>query len=131
MLTGVSKGIAFLCLALGVVMCAAALGVLPADYVVFEVPRDVGGVAGGLLVVVGLALLARDHRGSEVIAAILLLAFSFITGWLTFYGSESIIEGGIPFIPTSVGDSVSHLLFGLGVVACGTMAFLGLRRLFR
>jgi hypothetical protein len=131
MLTGVSKGIAFLCLALGVVMCAAALGVLPADYVVFEAPSHVGGVAGGLLVVVGLALLARDHRGSEVIAAILLLAFSFITGWLTFYGSESIIEGGIPFIPTSVGDSVSHLLFGLGVVACGTMAFLGLRRLFR
>ena len=125
------KGIAFLSLAFGVAMCAAALGVLPADYVVFETPRGVVGAAGGVLIVVGLAVLARDHRGSDVLAAILLLAFSGITGWLTFYGPEGVIEGGLSFIPSSVRDAISRLMFGLGVVACGAMAYLGLRRLLR
>ena len=112
-------------------MCASALGVLPADYLVFDAPREVVGAAGGVLAVVGLALLARDHRGSDVLGAILLLALSGIIGSITFYGPESIIGGGVPFIPASAGDAAGGLLFGFGVVASGSMAFLGLRRLLR
>jgi len=84
-----------------------------------------------VLIVVALALLARDHSGSDVIAVILLLAFSAITGWLTFYGPEGIIEGGLSFIPGSVSQALGRLLFGLGVVGCVGAAAMALRRLFR
>jgi len=127
----VTKGIALLCLALGVALCASALGVLPAEYAILEGPRGVIGSAGGVLVVVALTLLARDHRGSDVLAAILLLAFSAITGWLTFYGAEGIIEGGTSFIPPAVAEALGRLMFGLGVVGCVGMGALALRRLFR
>lgn len=125
------NAIALVSLAFGAALCADALGVLPAEYSVPEVPEAVLGSAGGALVVLALALLARDHRGSEMLSAMLLLAFSAMIGWLTFYGTEGIIEGGIPFIPPSVGDALGRLLFGFGVVACVGMAVLALRRLLR
>jgi len=127
----VGKAIALLSLALGGVLCADALGVLPPEYAIVEAPRGVIGAAGGALIILALALLARDHRGSDALGAILLLAFSVITGWLTFYGAEGIIEGGVSFIPPSVGEALGRLLFGLGVVACVGMAVLAFRRLFR
>jgi len=125
------KGIAFLSLVFGVAMCAAALDLLPGAYLPFEASPAVLGSAGGVLIVVALALLARDHSGSDVIAVILLLAFSAITGWLTFYGPEGIIEGGLSFIPGSVSQALGRLLFGLGVVGCVGAAAMALRRLFR
>ncbi len=125
------KGIAFLSLVAGIVLCADALGALPAEYDIIDASRGVVASAGGALVVLALALLARDHRASDMIGGILLLAFSAITGWLTFYGPEGIIEGGIAFIPPTVGEALSRLLFGLGVVACVGMAILAFRRLFR
>jgi len=125
------KGIAFLSLVFGVAMCAAAFDLVPGDYVPFQASPAVFGSAGGLLIVVALALLSRDHSGSDVIAVILLLAFSIITGWLTFYGPEGIIEGGLSFIPASVGQALGRLLFGLGVVGCVGAAVMALRRLFR
>ena len=120
-----------LSLALGCVLCADALGVLPFEYAILEAPRGVLGAAGGALIILALALLARDHRGSDALGAILLLAFSAITGWVTFYGLEGITEGGVSFIPPSVAEAVGRLLFGLGVVACVGMAALALRHLFR
>ncbi len=125
------KGVAFLSLVAGIVLCADALGALPAEYDILDASRGVVASAGGALVVLALALLARDHRGSDMIGVILLLVFSAVTGWLTFYGTEGIIEGGIAFIPPTVGEALGRLLFGLGVVACIGMAVLAFRRLFR
>lgn len=125
------KGIAFLSLVAGIALGADALGVVPAEYDILDASRGMVALAGGALVVLALALLARDHRGSDMIGGVLLLAFSGITGWLTFYGTEGIIEGGITFIPPNVGEALSRLLFGVGVVACVGMAVLAFRRLFR
>lgn len=125
------KWIGLLSLALGVALCTDALGLLPSEYAILEASRGFVGSAGGALVVLALALLARDHRASEALGAILLLASSAVIGWLTFYGTEGIIEGGISFIPPAVGEALGRLLFGLGVVACVGMAALALRRLLR
>ena len=78
-----------------------------------------------------LGLLARDHRGSEIVSALLLLALSVATGWITFYGPYDLFGDRFEFIPASVAEAVGRLLFGFGVVACGAMAFFGLRRLLR
>lgn len=125
------KGTAFLCLICGVAICAAALDLVPANYLPFQASPVVLGSAGGALIVLALAVLARDHSGSDVIAVILLLAFSAITGWLTFYGPEEIVGDTLSFIPTSVRQSLGRLLFGLGVVASIGAAIMALRRLLR
>ena len=119
------------CLAGGVAVCAAALGFLPADYLAFEAPRGVVFGAGAVFVLAGFMLLARDHRGSDSIASILLLIFSAIAGWITFYAPEGTIQRAFPFIPADVNDALGRLLFGLGAVACVGMAAWALRRLFR
>ncbi len=125
------KGIAFLCLSAGAALCSASLGLFPADYLVLEAPRRVVLGAGVVLVLAGFMLLARDHRASDSIASILLLALAGIVGWATFYAPEGTIQRVLPFIPGSVNDTAGRLLFGLGVVTCVGMAVWALRRLFR
>lgn len=125
------KGIAFLFLISGVAMCAAALDFMPASYLPFQASATVLGSGGGVLLVVALTLLARDHSGSDLIAVLLLLAFSVATGWLTFYGSDGILGDWLSFIPPSVGQALGRLLFGLGVVGCVGAAIMAFRRLFR
>lgn len=125
------KLVALLCLVGGVAVCAASLGLLPEDYVVFEAPRQVVFGAGALSVVVGFMLLARDHRASEAVTTILLLSLAAFAGWLTFYAPDGTIERYLPFIPTQVNDALARLLFGLGAVGTFAMAALAIRRLFR
>jgi hypothetical protein len=127
----VGKAIALLCLLGGVAICAAALGLLPADYFVFEAPRWAVLGAGALSILVGFMLLARDHRASDAFASVLLLALAAIAGWVTFFAPEGTIQRVLPFIPISVNDALGRLLFGLGAVACVGMAIWALRRLFR
>lgn len=125
------KGIAILCLAGGAAICAASLGLLPAEYLAFRAPRGVVFAAGTVFILGGFLSLARDHRASNTIASILLLALAAIAGWITFYAPEGTIERFAPFIPASVNDALGRLLFGIGAVACIGMAFWALRRLFR
>jgi hypothetical protein len=125
----VGRAIAIACLALGVLLGADALGILPADYAIMDLSPQVAAGAGAGSTLLALVLLARDHRGSDLLTAILLIALSVFTGWLTFHGPDGLIEGGLAFIPAGVREAVGRLMFGLGVVACGVMAFFGLRRL--
>jgi len=127
----VGKGIALLCLVAGAAVCAASLGLWPADYLVVEAPRSVVFGVGALLVLVGFMLLARDHRASDSIASVLLLALAGVTGWVTFYAPEGTINRVFPFIPAEVNDALARLLFGFGAAACIAMAAWALRRLFR
>jgi TctA family transporter len=131
MLSVMGKAIALLCLAGGVAVCAASLGLLPQEYLAFEAPRWAVFGAGVLSVLVGFMLLARDHRASDALASILLLALAAIAGWITFYAPEGTIQRFLPFIPADVNDALGRLLFGLGAVACVGLAIWALRRLFR
>ena len=125
------KLVASVCLFGGVAVCAASLGLLPEDYVIFEAPRKIVFLAGVVSVLFGTLLLARDHRASDAVGTILLLSLAAFTGWLTFYAPEGTIEAHLPFIPTEVNDALARLLFGLGAAATVGMAFWAVRRLFR
>jgi len=127
----VGKLVAFLCLVGGIAVCAASLGLLPEDYVIFEAPRTVVFGAGAVSVLVGFLLLARDHRASDTVTSILLLSLAAFAGWLTFYAPDGTIERYLPFIPTEVNDALARMLFGLGAVATVGMAIWAVRRLFR
>ena len=120
-----------LCLVGGVAACAASLGLLPEDYVIFETSRQVVFGAGAVSVLFGSLLLARDHRASDAVTTILLLSLAAFTGWLTFYAPDGTIERYLPFIPTEVNEALARLLFGLGAAATFAIAIWAVRRLFR
>ena len=125
------KGIAILCVLVGGLLCAVALGLLPQEYAAIDAPRIVLVVGGGVLVFVGLMSLARDHRMSETISSLLLLALAGAAGWLTFYAPEGTLSRYVPFIPPSVNEALARLLFGLGAAGCVGMAIWGFRRILR
>ena len=125
------KLVAFLCLAGGIAVCAASLGLLPEDYVIFAAPRQVVFGAGAVSVLFGFLLLARDHRASDAVMTIFLLSLATFSGWLTFYAPDGTIERYLPFIPTEVNDALARMLFGLGAVATVGIAIWAVRRLFR
>jgi len=127
----VGKLVAFLCLVGGIGVCAASLGLLPEDYVIFEAPRRVVFGLGAVSVLLGFLLLARDHRASDAVATIFLLSLAAFAGWLTFYAPEGTIERYLPFIPSEVTDALARLLFGLGAAATFGIAIWAARRLFR
>jgi len=127
----VGKLVAFLCLVGGIGVCAASLGLLPEDYVIFEAPRRVVFGLGAVSVLLGFLLLARDHRASDAVATIFLLSLAAFAGWLTFYAPEGTIERYLPFIPSEVNDALARLLFGLGAAATFGIAIWAARRLFR
>jgi hypothetical protein len=123
--------LALLCLVAGIAVCAASLGLLPEDYVVFAAPRQVVFGAGAVSVLFGFMLLARDHRAADAITTIVLLSFAAFAGWLTFYAPDGTIERYLPFIPTAVNEALARLLFGLGAAATFGIAIWAMRRLFR
>ena len=112
-------------------MCAAALGLLPHEYVVIHAPRSVLVGGGAMLILVGFMSLARDHRVSDTIASIFLLALAGAAGWLTFYAPEGTLNRYVPFIPPTVNEALARLLFGLGAAVCVGMAIWGFRRILR
>ncbi|HSN83929.1 MAG TPA: hypothetical protein VLS88_15210 [Polyangiales bacterium] len=124
------KAIGLLCIVGGAAAGAGALGLVPLDATLLtHVPSSAVGAGGAVLVLVGILLLSRDHRTSDALASVFLLAIAAGAGWVTFYAPEGTLERAIPFIPASVGDELARLLFGLGAVACIGMAVLALRRL--
>lgn len=109
----------------------AALGILPPEYAVIHAPRSVVLGGGALLMLIGFMSLARDHRFSDAIASLMLLALAAGAGWLTFYAPEGTLNRYVPFIPPSVNEALAHLLFGFGAAASIGMAIWGVRRIFR
>jgi hypothetical protein len=127
----VGKGVSILCILAGVVLCAAALGLLPREYVVIAAPHSVLAGGGGFLMLVGFMSLARDHRLSDTLGSLFLLALAGVAGWLTFYAPEGTLHRYVPFVPPSVNEALARLLFGVGAAVCVGMAIWGFRRIFR
>ena len=125
------KLVALLLLSGGIAVCAASLGLLPEDFMVFEAPRSVVFGAGALSTLIGFLMFARDHRAADAVTTIILLCFAAFAGWLTFYAPDGTIERYVPFIPSSVNEALARLLFGLGAAATVALALIAIRRLFR
>ena len=123
------KTVALLLLGAGIVLGGATLGVFPSEFAFLDASREARLAGAGVLIVVGFGLLARDHRGSEIISAFMLLAISVTTGWLTFYAPAGELGTRFDFIPVAVNETLGQLMFGLGVIVCGVTAFFGLRKL--
>ncbi|MGB5813093.1 MAG: hypothetical protein WBG86_21345 [Polyangiales bacterium] len=123
------KAVALLALVAGFFVGGSVLGFVPGHYVPVHAPPNVLLAASALLIFLSLALLARDHRGSELLSGLILLAASFLLGWVTVYGPESVLGGPLDWIPPTVRRSLGQLMHGLGLVLCGITAFFGLRKL--
>ncbi len=125
------KGLALLCVFAGAVVIGLALDLIPSDPRAFHAPRGVVGAAGAVFVIGGLLALSRDHRVSDALATLILLAFAGIAGWITFFAPEGTLQGGVPFVSDAVNETLGRLLFGFGTLLCIGMAAWAFRRLFR
>ena len=125
------KGLATLCLIGGCIIAAVGFDLLPNDLVHIRAPKDAVAAGGVVLAGMGLLSLGRDHRISEALSSLLILSVAAVSGWLTFYAPPGTLHRYVPFVPQTVSDSLSKLLFGLGTAACVGMAFWGFRRILR
>jgi hypothetical protein len=130
-LIGVGKGVATLCLLVGALLAAVGFGWVPNDVVRITAPRDLVAAGGLVLGAIGFFSLARDHRASETLTSLLLLAIAVGAGWLTFFAPEGTLNRYLPFVPPTVNEALARLLFGLGAAICVGMAFWGFRRILR
>jgi hypothetical protein len=112
-------------------VAAFGFDLLPNDLVRIRASKDALAGGGVVLAAMGLLSLGRDHRISETISSLLILAVAGVSGWLTFYAPAGTLHRYVPFVPQTVSDSLAKLLFGLGTAACIGMAFWGFRRLVR
>ena len=87
---------------------APAFGREAFEYVEIDAPRSVLFGGGALLILIGFMSLSRDHRVSDTIASILLLAMAGAAGWLTFYAPEGTLQRYLPFIPQSVNEALDE-----------------------
>ena len=126
-----SKGLALLCVAAGGLIAAVALRLVPEMRIPVDAPTELVAAGGAVLGLMGLMSLARDHRVSDVITSLVLLALAALSGWLTFFAPAGTVNRYVPFIPAEVNEALSRLLFGVGAAACIGMALWGVRRLLR
>ena len=112
-------------------MAAVGFGWLPKDYLALDVPKALLQAGGLILGLLGFMTLAKDHRVSETITSLALLALALGAGWLTFIAPPGTAHKYLPFIPVEVNDALGRLLFGIGTAACFGIAFFVLRRMSR
>ena len=94
-------------------------------------PHWVVGLAGLAFVIAGFMIFLRHHsRALDLMAAILLGAFTLMAAWVTFDSSSEGFSGGIPFLPREMNVSLGRVIFGLGALICFAMFLWALKRFF-
>lgn len=94
-------------------------------------PHWVVGLAGLAFVLAGFMIFLRHHsRALDLMAAVLLGAFTLMAGWVTFDSSSEGFSGGIPFLPREMNVTLGRALFGFGTLICFAMFLWALKRFF-
>jgi hypothetical protein len=123
-------GMALIAIACGGYALLLASGVIPGQ-MANDTPVWIVAAAGMAFVIAGFMIFLRNHsRALDLLAAILLGAFTAITGWITFYSSPEGFSGGIPFLPRDMNVSVGRIMFGLGTLMCFAGFLYALKRFF-
>ena len=94
-------------------------------------PFWVIGLVGLSFVIAGLMILLRHYsRAVDLLAAVLLGAFTLVAGWVTFDSSPDGMSGGIPFLPRDMNVTLGRTMFGLGTLMCFGGFLYALKRFF-
>ena len=105
-------------------------GVIPGE-TANDTPLWVLTAVGVVFVIAGFMIFLRHHsRALDLLAAILLGAFTLIAGWVAFYSSPEGFSGGIPFAPRDWNISLGRIMFGLGTLMCFAGFLYALKRFF-
>ena len=100
--------------AIGLFIMLAAAGVIPSDPKSFHAPRWVVGMFGLLFLFAGLVLGFSDYpRIRQILAALLVLVFSLVCGWMALFSDAESWSGGIPFVSARTNGMIAKTLIGL------------------
>jgi hypothetical protein len=109
--------VALVAIACGGYALLVAAEVVPVD-MADNTPRWIAGLVGGTFVVAGLMVFLRNYsRALDLMAALLLAAFTLLAAWVAVYGAEE-VSGGVPFLPRDMNVSIGRVMFGMGAVMC-------------
>jgi len=107
--------VAMICGGLALLVASGVLPMRNAN----DTPTWIIGLVGAMFVTAGAMIFLRNYsRLLDFFAALILAAFTSITGWIAFYGSADGFSGGIPFLPHGTNISLARTLFGLGGILC-------------
>ena len=121
---------ALMAIACGGYALLLASGVIPGQ-TSNDTPMWIVAAAGMAFVIAGFMIFLRNHsRALDLLAAILLGAFTLIVGWIAFYSSPEGFSGGIPFAPRDMNVSFARIMFGLGTLMCFAGFLYALKRFF-
>ena len=96
-----------------------------------DTPLWVVGLVGVILVIAGIMIFLRNYsRALDLFAAIMLAAFTLISGWITFHASSEGFSGGVPFLPNDMNVSLARVMFGIGTLLCFGIFLYALKRFF-
>lgn len=121
----------WLCIAMGLFPVAIAVGVINPDPASVHAPLWVIGVCGLVFVAAGAAILVGPgNKLVHLFAALILLSFALISGWVAFFGPANGFSGGIPFLPHATNVKIARWVFGGGSALCLLLFFYAISQMF-
>ena len=126
-----NRGLAWLCIFIGLYISATSTGLLPLNKADLHVPTWVFFIVGAVVFIAGVMILVRHHsKVNSILAAILLVMMGSIGVWVAFYGPAENISGGLPFIPHEYNIMLARAVFGGGALITFLMSAYIIRKLF-
>lgn len=116
----------------GLFPIAAATGLIQVDPDSMHAPRWVIGSAGGLFVLVGVAIIAHRHVFlPSLILPIILTLFAAVFGWVGLGPGKREFDGGLPFVSFEFNNWLGRGLFGFFGILMGLFAAYSWVRFYR
>lgn len=114
----------WICIALGSLPLAIAVGLVKPDPGAVHAPLWVTGICGLVFVFAGvLVMTGAENKLKHVFAGFMLLSFSLASGRVTFYGPVEDFSGGIPFLPDTINVKIARWVFAGGSALCLLLFF--------
>lgn len=104
---------------IGLLIILLGLGVIPVDEASFNAPKWIIRLCGMTFFIAGVMVWSGNgSRTNDLMAAVLILIFAVVGGWVALYGGSEDFSGGIPFLSKDSNVSLARIIFGAGSVLC-------------
>ena len=118
-----------LCVVLGLVPVAIALGVIPVSDAQLHAPMWIVALSGVVFIIAGCMIFLGNHTwANDLLAGVLCLLFGVAGTWVAFFSSSDGFSGGIPLLSQAANVTLGRWVFGLGALLSFSISIYAFRR---